>query len=683
MAYSDLLAPFNIFGGSPASTPPPTTVVQPAPTPSPQQAQSRTPLPGEKVFDFNTGKMSTPVPPPPKTPTKAPVISPTYSFLDGAKYNASGKQLSSPPVVTAKPATEDLANKQAALTQATTAQAQQTQNIATQQANTQPQVIPQPTPTPNTNTTTTDQNGTSSTTTSTLPSATDQTNAALKAVQDQAESAFQSFTNALTQITNGTFPLTPAQQAQIQATQNSFAQLKSQQELVNKNYEGQVRLAGITSGRNITAPQIDLAQIHNAVNNGIQQIASIDAQASKAVADLQQGFMDKDYAMINDAYSKASDLFAQKSQTIQAMNTNVRNATNDALQLHQQQVNEAQQTLQNQQVATKFAIDRGVTKPFYLVGNTAIDSKTGLPVSLQDFQRATGQQVGLPSELTDFSQIQHVADPNVTSLMQKYPDAGITQTDTIQQAQDKLKGSALYYKEKYIAPTGGGGGGTISTTDSTGKPIDIPLNVAPYYNQSHNGVGWLDASTLVGTAKEKSQIIRDAQSIGLKVITNKNSAADLTNINDAYAKLKTIGDIMVGIDQPDALSRALYGIGLTKFAEVAQTNPQQAAAGSLNSIGLDILKAISGVQGFRGNQTAIEQVRQHLPSIYDTDDTVKAKIDFISQLIADRENAITGEPKTQAQNVSANTTLLFGPDNVQYNVPNDQVDAFIKAGGHK
>lgn len=183
---------------------------------------------------------------------------------------------------------------------------------------------------------------------------------------------------------------------------------------------------------------------------------------------------------------------------------------------------------------------------------------------------------------------------------------------------------------------------SVTVTDVNGQPITVPSIVSPYYNVSHSGVGYIDASTLQGTAKDKTAIVRAATQAGLKVITNKNQAADLSNINDAYNKLDTIQNTIGNLAQPNALSRTLYGAGLTKLATLTQSDPQKAAAGALQSIGLDVLKAISGVQGFRGNQIAIQQVTDHLPSIYDTKDVVAQKLDYIRQLVGDREDGLLG-----------------------------------------
>jgi hypothetical protein len=197
---------------------------------------------------------------------------------------------------------------------------------------------------------------------------------------------------------------------------------------------------------------------------------------------------------------------------------------------------------------------------------------------------------------------------------------------------------------KAINDAKNGGTDNVTITDPNGKPVTVPTNVAPYYNTSNNGTPYVDASALDGTAADKTAIINSAQAAGLKIITNKNTAADLVNIKDANDKLDSIGTIMAGLTQPNFIARDLGGLGLTSLSKLAQTDPQKAAAGSLQAVGLDMLKAISGVQGFRGNSTVVKQINDHMPTIYDTTDTANQKIAYIRQLITDRENAIVGKP---------------------------------------
>lgn len=198
------------------------------------------------------------------------------------------------------------------------------------------------------------------------------------------------------------------------------------------------------------------------------------------------------------------------------------------------------------------------------------------------------------------------------------------------------------------------------TPQTQNNQTTVPAIVSPYLQTASSGTQWVDASTLQGTAKDKTAIITAAQNAGYKIVTNKNQAADLANIQDATNKLQTIGDTFASIAQPNALSRNLYGLGLTKLATMAQTNPQKAAAGALQSVGLDILKAISGVQGFRGNQTAIQQVTEHLPSIYDTKDVVAQKISYINQLMRDREDGILGKDNSSQGTTASGKTFDIG-----------------------
>lgn len=197
----------------------------------------------------------------------------------------------------------------------------------------------------------------------------------------------------------------------------------------------------------------------------------------------------------------------------------------------------------------------------------------------------------------------------------------------------------------------------VSILDGNSNPISVPTSVAPYVGTSSNGTNYVDASTLQGTATDKKKIIDEAQAAGLKVILNKNSILDLTNIKDANSKLDSVTSLLNDISQPDALARDLGGYGLTTLGALAQTNPQAAIAQSVPIVGLDVLKAISGVQGFRGNQTAIQQVQDHLPKATDTAEVVKGKVDFIRKLLNDRENAITGTPKV--------TGFMKSPDGTQ------------------
>lgn len=447
----------------------------------------------------------TPPPNPVKTPTGGAAVSNTpnnqvaFSFLDGSGYNSQGVMVKPPTVVTAKAATADLAKKQSDLALANIVMGTQAQVVATNKVVTDANATANGAINANT------QALTDATKALNPTDAATQTNNDLATNQAKQDASYQQFQNQITQLQNGTFPLTVDQQAQVNSLQQQFDQLRQAQQLANKNYEGGTVNAGIASGRNRYAPEIELGNIQAAVSAGIQKIANIDAQAAGAIAQLKQGFMDNNYKLINASYTAASDFFKQKSDTIQQMSNNVRNAANDALAQHQSDMADQKFELEKRTAARDFAIENGVTQPFYLVGNTAINSETGEPVSFPEYLRLTGQPANTPQEEADFSKIQSLRDPDehkaVLNLMDKYGDAGILPIDSLSQATAKLRNSALYHKDTYIAPVGGGNAG-----------LDTILKTL----QVQNLLGGTDAQrTAAGYADrilQSGQIIDDVQS---------------------------------------------------------------------------------------------------------------------------------------------------------------------------
>lgn len=296
-----------------------------------------------------------------------------------------------------------------------------------------------------------------------------------------------------------------------------------------------------------------------------------------------------------------------------------------------------------------------------------LDSFSSLPTLAEQKQNTAGSDSGVTSSIVD-----PTTDNAVKQIIAQNPGEWGHAADAID-AKFGEGTSSLYDDELKAVYQDGKNVNTVFGASN------IPRIVAPYVSTTASGLQYLDASTLQGTASQKTKIINAAQNAGLKIITNKNTAADLVNIGDAQAKLNTIGSIFSNLAQPTALSRDLAGIGLTWLAAKTESNPQVAAAGALSSVGLDILKAISGIQGFRGNQGAIQQVTDHLPTIYDTKAVAKQKIDYINQLISDRENSILGTPQATPQT----KTPAGAGGNLQSQVTSKGYDyAKMKADGY-
>lgn len=145
-----------------------------------------------------------------------------------------------------------------------------------------------------------------------------------QSLDNQAVTNYNSYTSSLQSIANGSFPLTSSQQSQLNALQQSFDTLKAQQLIANQNYTGAITNLGIRSGRSRYAPEIEQGQIQGAINLGLSKIANIDSQASTAIANLQQGFADNNYKLINAQYSALQDLMKEKDASLQTMAQNVK-----------------------------------------------------------------------------------------------------------------------------------------------------------------------------------------------------------------------------------------------------------------------------------------------------------------------------------------------------------------------
>lgn len=171
---------------------------------------------------------------------------------------------------------------------------------------------------------TTDTSGTSSTPISATDQAfIDQGNkivsdeqASLKQVNDQIQSNSDSYQSALAEIQNGTFPLSPAQQAQINSTSAMFQNLANLQTQANQAYTQSVAVAADRSGSLATDPTSFVAGQHEAISNGLQKIQNLDVQASQQLATLNASFQTQDLGIIKDSYDALNTTLEDKSKNI-------------------------------------------------------------------------------------------------------------------------------------------------------------------------------------------------------------------------------------------------------------------------------------------------------------------------------------------------------------------------------
>lgn len=117
-------------------------------------------------------------------------------------------------------------------------------------------------------------------------------------------------------LRNGTFPLTPTQQAVVDSTLAAAQRAVAQQKIANANYTGAVRAAGISSGRARYAPEIAAGDIQASISTGIAKIQDIEMKAQESVAKLKEGFEERNYKLINDEYTMLIGLQKEKNNAL-------------------------------------------------------------------------------------------------------------------------------------------------------------------------------------------------------------------------------------------------------------------------------------------------------------------------------------------------------------------------------
>lgn len=139
----------------------------------------------------------------------------------------------------------------------------------------------------------------------------------------------QDYLDKIAQVQNGTFPLTPGQQAQIDALKAQFDNLKSAQDLANQNYTQGITRLGIASGRSQYAPELEMGNIKATIDQGIQKLQQLDIQKASAVAQLQGAFETQDFDMVKSAYDVLQRTDAAQTAAINKLHDDTAAALKD------------------------------------------------------------------------------------------------------------------------------------------------------------------------------------------------------------------------------------------------------------------------------------------------------------------------------------------------------------------
>lgn len=465
------------------------------------------------------------------------------------------------------------------------------------------------------------------------------------------------------QITQMKSQFDTTSRAAIDNIKSQFDNLIKQQGDINTRSQASLDQSLIMSGSQRYAQDSSNGQATALMSYGLQQLADLNTKEQSAVIQAQQAMDSGDMKLMDSSLALAQKARDEKQAAAKTLSDRLQKQTDDL------NVKKKQNAIDT---AVGTQLSSGITDPASIVAALAAQGITATAKDVADSisnlnpnaqavaqVQADAAKYGAPKDvlaaigkaknLTEAYQATagYTNDPTSTAGMyaayvRQATAAGQTpiSPESFIAHQDYLKAYNTKAGENAAANTGGGGGLSSSSIKTRN---DFPQALKPYAKQSGNGTWYLDLSS-IGSA-QRAAFINQAGDI--PVITDKNQAADLVNIKDAYGKLNTITIAMRDMTSGSALTRDLGGAGLSYLSALAQTDPKKAAATALNDSALDFLKAISGVQGFRGNQTAINQIKDSLPKITDTQDVAAQKLSYIAQQIADREAATVGSPGTR------------------------------------
>lgn len=147
-------------------------------------------------------------------------------------------------------------------------------------------------------------------------------------LSNEQDSLVSNWSNALTSITQGIFPLDPIQISIIAQMQNQLQASVASQQVANSSYVGQITAAAYRSGGGYTPEQMT-NQISAAINLGQTRITNLDSAAGLAISQVTQGFQKQDFDMVNENYQILQNSLDKKSTEITNMYNTVTSALKD------------------------------------------------------------------------------------------------------------------------------------------------------------------------------------------------------------------------------------------------------------------------------------------------------------------------------------------------------------------
>lgn len=135
-------------------------------------------------------------------------------------------------------------------------------------------------------------------------------------VSEAFEAEAENVNKTIKNIQNGTVPLTPGEQAQIDGLTQQFNQLIDQQKLTNIQGSGEGNIRGYQTGSAEYDPSFQVKTIGSIVTAGLNKVADFNIQMAGAIAKMTQGFKENKISAIKDAWDIYSTALEKRQDTL-------------------------------------------------------------------------------------------------------------------------------------------------------------------------------------------------------------------------------------------------------------------------------------------------------------------------------------------------------------------------------
>jgi len=123
--------------------------------------------------------------------------------------------------------------------------------------------------------------------------------------------------NVISNIQNGTTPLSAGEQAQVDSLKLAFQELIDQQKLTNIGAEGMGNIRGYQTGAAEYDPSFQVKTIGSIVTAGVKKVTDLNMKMASAVAQLTQSFKDNNISAIKSAWDMYSEASKHKAEALQ------------------------------------------------------------------------------------------------------------------------------------------------------------------------------------------------------------------------------------------------------------------------------------------------------------------------------------------------------------------------------